>query len=803
MHISRNSLKCISAFITGLICILCVMCLSSSKASALVHNSRFDNCEKLYGIDVSRWQGDINWKKVKADGVDFVIIRLGYSDHGDGDHYIDQNYYTNISGAKAAGLKVGVYYYSTAITRAEAVSEAEFVLKVLNGTKLDLPVYFDQECTDGRVDPSSITTWSMTQFALDFLARIKEGGYEAGYYSSVSWIMSEIDASSIETKYPIWIANVTNQTSYSGVYHMWQYSFTGQVNGISTAVDRDVLYVSETPAKVTGVKAALNTNTATISWKKAAGAEGYHIYKKENGSSALVGDVGASTLTFSVPATPVSTEYYVCAYNKNYGVFISDGAPSASVFVKADVPYGLSSTNGLTSIKLSWQPLEGASGYVVYIDRGGAYEPVGNTTESSFKLTKLTSNTKYDLAVAAYYNADASTEYVDGVSTLSPISITHHTGTQNVKATNIKLKTNTPTSQTLTWTAPSGYVDGYRVYFYNTETGKYTRACQVKTNSATITGLTPGTEYTYLVRSFYNTEDTTVLSQYSDHAMFSTQSTKVTNFATKTKNTTSITLTWTKPSQGKVDAYRIYSYDPSTKKYTRLVQTTATTYKLTGLKSGTPYTFLVRSFYVNSNKEYILSEYSALHTTGTQATKATGVKIKPNSATYQTVVWKKPAGQAVDGYRLYSYNPTTKKYKRLCDITGTSFKVTGLKADTEYYYMVRSYYYSGDEQILSQYSEILHCTTCYTAVKGLKATNIKKTSCKLSWTKMPGATGYNVYSVGSNGSYTLVKSVTGNSLTVSSLKSGKTYTYAVRAYKKIDNVKYLGFISAKVKVKTK
>ena len=803
MQITRKSIRFTAAVFAAIMCVLFIA-LNSTKASALVHNSRFANSQKLYGIDVSVWQGDINWKKVKADGIDFVIIRLGYSDSYDGDHYIDSKYYTNIQGAKDAGLKVGVYYYSTAITRAEAVSEAEFVLKVLNGTKLDLPVYFDQECSSNRVNPYSITTWSMTQFAIDFGNKIKAGGYEAGFYSYVSWLYSEVDADSLGTQFPVWIANVTNQTSYEGAYHMWQYSFTGQVNGISTAVDRDVLYVSPAPEKVTGVKATLDVNSAVISWSKCSGAEGYHIYKTENGKAALIGDVDASTLKFEVPATPEQAEYYVCAYNKNYGVFVQDGAKSASVTVKADVPYGLTSSNGLASIKLNWNPLAGAAGYIVYYDKGnGTYEQAGITNTNSLTIKKLKSNTKYDLAVKAYFNADGSEGYTEGVSSLSGVSATHHTGTQNVLSTDIKLKTNGTTSQTLTWKGPSNNVDGYRVYFYNKETGKYTRAIQVTTNSATITGLTPGTEYTYLVRSFYKTQDTTVLSQYSEHAVFSTQSTKVTDIKTTARTDSTISLSWVKGTQGDAIAYRVYSYDAAAKKYTRLIQTTKTKCKLTGLKKGTPYTLMIRSFYKTASGETILSEYSAFHYTGTKATKAPTIYVKQNSDTYQTITWTKPANQTVKGYRLYSYNPTTKKYTRLCDTTELSYKVTGLKAGTEYYYLVRSYYKSGNETILSNYSALLHCTTCYGKVTGLKASSVTASSCKLSWTKVSGATGYNVYTLDSNGKYVLVKSVKANSLTVSDLKSKTSHTYAVRAYKTVAGVKYLGFISAKVKVTTK
>ena len=803
MHTSRLSLRIITAAFAVMICALYIALGSVPRAQALKHNARFANCKKLYGIDVSKWQTTIDWKKVKADGIDFVIIRLGYSDRQTGAHCIDPNYYTNLSGAKAAGLKVGVYYYSTAITKDEAISEGKYVLKILGDTKLDLPVYCDQECSEGRVSPSKITTWSMTQFALGFMDTVSAGGYQAGFYSYISWLQNEVDPSSFENKYPVWIANVVNETKYTGLYHMWQYSFTGQVDGIPTAVDRDVLYVdTEPPAKVTGVTAKVSGSTATISWNKNSAASGYRIYKTENGVTSLLDDVSADTLSYKVSASPVAVSYYVTAYTN--GILVHEGAASASVTVKSEIPYNLTSKNGITSITLSWTGLNGASGYIVYYDKGsGKYEWAGRTNGTSLTLKKLSENTKYNLAVKAYYNADGSAEYKEGVSTLSEISATHLTGTQNAPATGLKLKTNGTTSQTLTWTAPNKNVDGYRVYFFNKETGEYKRAAQVTGTTATISGLEPGKEYAFMVRSFYNTADTMVLSQYSENVTTNTQSTKVTNIKTTARDNTSLTLSWTMGSQGEAEAYRIYSYDAATKKYTRLAQTTNKSYKLTGLTAGKAYTYLIRSFYKTEKGEVILSEYSDLYTTGTMATQVKNVKVSVNSQKYHTISWTLPKNQQIDGSRLYSYDPTTKKYTRLCDVTGNSYKVTGLKINTDYYYLVRTYYKAGSETILSSYSALLHCATSAKAPDNLKATSVTKSSVKLSWDKVSGISGYIVYKVDSSGKYTAVKTLTSNSITLTGLSANTKYTYAVRAYRRVDSIRYLGFSSKKLSVTTK
>lgn len=113
--------------------------------NSLVHNSRFDNMDKVWGIDVSYFQYDIDWDKVKADGIEYAIIRVGYRGYGSsGQLVLDYKFDENMKGAIAAGLEVGVYFYTQAINTSEAVAEADFVLKYIKNYDLDLPVYFDK-----------------------------------------------------------------------------------------------------------------------------------------------------------------------------------------------------------------------------------------------------------------------------------------------------------------------------------------------------------------------------------------------------------------------------------------------------------------------------------------------------------------------------------------------------------------------------------------------------------------------------------------------------------------------------------
>ncbi len=194
------------------------------------------------GIDVSKWNGSIDWNSVKNAGISFVIIRCGYRGSSTGALIEDPYFYTNIKGAKAAGLKVGVYFYSQAITEAEAVEEASMALSLVSGYSLDYPIFIDVESSGGRGDNISVST--RTAVCKAFCATIQNSGYKAGIYSNKNWFTSYINTSSL-TAYKIWVAQYASAVSYTATrYDMWQYSSSGSVPGISGSVDMNLSYLS-------------------------------------------------------------------------------------------------------------------------------------------------------------------------------------------------------------------------------------------------------------------------------------------------------------------------------------------------------------------------------------------------------------------------------------------------------------------------------------------------------------------------------------------------------------------------------
>ena len=203
------------------------------------------------GIDVSAWQDTINWTKVKAAGVEFVFIRGAYRGSSTGKLNTDGRFVDYIRGAKAAGLKVGVYVFSQAITVKEAEEEADYLMKLVSGYSIDLPLVFDLEhYSGGRFSNAKLSRRAVTDMCLAFCRRVESKGYQSMVYSNPSMLNNDMYASELGR---LWLANYITKTTYSGhKYEYWQCSDHGTVNGISGYVDLDFWFqpktVQSTPA---------------------------------------------------------------------------------------------------------------------------------------------------------------------------------------------------------------------------------------------------------------------------------------------------------------------------------------------------------------------------------------------------------------------------------------------------------------------------------------------------------------------------------------------------------------------------
>jgi GH25 family lysozyme M1 (1,4-beta-N-acetylmuramidase) len=201
-----------------------------------------DGLESKIGVDVSEYQGVIDWEKVKGAGVEFAIIRAGYRTYGGGVITLDNSLITNIDGANAAGIDVGVYFFSQAITTEVAIEEADAILNAVAGRKITYPIVFDWEIIyDDTARTDKMTVEGLADCCVAFCERVKSAGYTPMVYQNASTSTHKLDLPRIKD-YDFWLAEYTDFPTFYYEYDMWQYTSEGKVPGIEGNVDMNISF---------------------------------------------------------------------------------------------------------------------------------------------------------------------------------------------------------------------------------------------------------------------------------------------------------------------------------------------------------------------------------------------------------------------------------------------------------------------------------------------------------------------------------------------------------------------------------
>ncbi len=196
------------------------------------------------GIDVSRYQENIDWAAVKGAGVQFAMLRLGYRGYGTGALVMDPYFQQNIQGAQANGIEVGVYFFSQAITPEEGAEEARFCLNALKGYHITYPIVFDWESYDSSLEPRTdgLDDKILTQCAVAFCEEVEAAGYQSMVYSNLTYFYLHFDLNQL-VDYPLWLAQYNSRPSFYYHFDIWQYSGTGKVPGIDGNVDLNIHFI--------------------------------------------------------------------------------------------------------------------------------------------------------------------------------------------------------------------------------------------------------------------------------------------------------------------------------------------------------------------------------------------------------------------------------------------------------------------------------------------------------------------------------------------------------------------------------
>lgn len=201
-----------------------------------------DTITSFAGVDVSQYQGDIDWEQVKAAGIDFAMIRVGYRSYGGGEIHFDESFAKNLQGANDACIKTGVYFFSQAVTTDEAIEEADAVIDAIAPYNITYPVVYDWELIyEDSARTDSISVEMLADCCISFCERVKSAGYTPMIYQNKNTSMYKLDLPRL-TAYDFWLAEYDEKPSYYYRFQMWQYASDGTIPGISGEVDMNLSF---------------------------------------------------------------------------------------------------------------------------------------------------------------------------------------------------------------------------------------------------------------------------------------------------------------------------------------------------------------------------------------------------------------------------------------------------------------------------------------------------------------------------------------------------------------------------------
>lgn len=605
--------------------------VSDLNNSTYYHDSVYEDCEILNGIDVSWWQGGgkgsttskINWKKMHAAGADFAFVRAASRDTADGSIYEDTTASAHINGAQANKMNVGLYIFSQAVNSNEAVEEADYVLNLIDqyDWDIDMPIIIDREAgrMTKRLTKAKLSKAKETAVVQAFADEITSAGYKAGVYASYSWYRDKMNADDLEDC-AIWLARYNNMTTsnaksgtpYADVlcdYEFWQYSSQkpSASTGYTSNLDVDFWY-KDTNVTTENLTMSKNTaNTITLAWDDADDADAYRVYRYHEGTGkydylATTSDTGFTDTNLQ-PGT--NYQYKVrCVWtiggNNYYGTYSSaltaPTLPAQVTNVRVDKQTG-------KTVSLAWDSVNGADGYRIYQynSDSDSYEELDTVgaDRTSYEVTGLASAGEYRFKIRASKTMNANTywgEYSEKVVAV----------TKPDKVTELSARTLGASEIELTW-KKSSHVTGYQIYRLDGQTGKYVKIATVEESmpaSYTDRKLSAATEYSYKVRVYKNFEGTNYYGSFSNVKSQVTKPDKVQRLKASTK-ASAVTLKWA--ASENVTGYQIYRLNTKTKKYEKIATINGAdkiTYKNKSLKKGKTYRYKIRAYKTYNGTTY-------------------------------------------------------------------------------------------------------------------------------------------------------------------------------------------------------
>jgi fibronectin type 3 domain-containing protein/GH25 family lysozyme M1 (1,4-beta-N-acetylmuramidase) len=738
------------------------------SAPSVTHDSKFASYDKYDGVDVSYYQSTIDFNKVKADGVDFVILRAGYRGYGNGTLVTDTKFTTYAKQAKAAGLDIGVYFYTQAISATEAKEEAQYVAKIIKDYSITLPVAYDIENypdSYGARMEKKIATFKTTaekktfctSLCTSFCQEIEKQGYKGMVYANKYWLTDLLYNKNISDNYQVWLAHYISKTNYTGVYNYWQCSSTAKVKGISTNVDYNFLY-AKAPVAVKNLQISEKSKTTlTASWDKSVRANGYKV---------LVTDKNGNMV---VSATTNSQQYKITGLvdGKDYIIEITPFLKLKSKTYYA-TPTAINTTAGGSTVTLNKS--------ILTLGIGETYNLSAAVTapEDGFSFSFKSGNS----AIATVSGTGKVTAKGEGTAY---ITVTDTVGkgsaicTVTVKKAPLSVTLNkdcvvldlNKTAELTSYVA-SGYASNARSYVSSN-----TAVATVTKSGGTITA--KGYGETFITVSTFNNKTAKCKVIVS----------KAPNISSIETINGKIKLTWDKMAG--VSGYKVYRSTSQSSGYYLIFTTANDSYTNSAVTLGKRYYYKVAPTYKYNNKTYEGStsnwrSYVSMKTPVITSISVDDGKIK--------LAWDKVAG--ADKYNIYR-STDAENYTLISTITSTTATNVSVKQGLRYYYKIEALSTSTGSNYKSALSK-------WKSRVALKTPAISKISganglVTLNWNEIEGADKYNIYRSTDGKTFTYLKSSAKTTGTDDAVTQGARYYYRIVAVSTRFGANYIGAYS--------
>ncbi len=761
--------------------------------------SKVSKYKKYNVVDVSEfqaWHDPIDWEALKKQGITGAIIRAGYRGYGDSGTIVKDQYFdTNVKGALAAGINVGVYFYTQAITVAEARTEADYVAKWIGDYYITLPVYFDIEHVDydvGRLDAANLSKAQQTALCTAFCDRMQSYKFYAGVYASKYYFYDELNYTELQSKYDIWLAHYSTTTDYTGSFDAWQYSSTGKVTGIYDYVDLD-LWFATSPSKISSVKAVQSGNNATLSWSRPKGAYAFFIEKYDAASKTYKQIANIKSCTYTIKNVNSSDKYRVVPFKRMSSGVFKGPAYEIEGFDSITPPDPVVNRKVITgnSIEVRFDSVN-VTGYRLFISENKNYTDSEyiQGSKNILKFDSLNKNKTYYFKAYTYNIADGKVYWSKPV--------TFSVSTKAISDAEISNKTTDCSSITVNFVNKS--VTGYRLYAADNKDFKSAKLVQGANTSQTLSGLKVSSAYYCKAYNYVISGDTVY---WSDPITFTCSTTAMPEISVskKTVYPNEISVTFQKHN---VTGYRLYISENKDMTGSTYVQGSGNTQSIKDLRPNKMYYFSARMYQISDGTVY----WSKPITFSQKTVDLESPKLNTLLSTSSTNTIKFQLNEVprAEGYRVWIYDSDSLNNGKMLD-GGTTITFGGLTANKSYFVKAYAYITVDGEKYFSDPTSFYYKTQPANAPA--KVTNFKAApsakSVKLTWSKVSGAKGYVIYKYDTaKKSFVRITKTTTNvtSYTVSGLSNATSYNFAIRAYKTVDGKEILSVSYPTVKVTT-